>query len=333
MNLNNSCTPKLSIVIATYRRPEQLAQLFNSLREQTASKEDFEIVVVDNEIQPNLQVQALCTSTQYQELQRRYIHHAQLGQSGARNHGIREAHAELVAFLDDDTLPPPGWVAQVLKVRVNSEVDIFGGPYTPFYTTTPPKWFKGKYGSVNFGDHAHWLPKNKYLSAGNMVWNRDLILNMGGFSEDFGYKGKIIRYGEDSELCQRAHMAGIGIWYDPSLTLKHHCRAERMSVRWKLNSKMRHSRMKAALVIRETRLTDKRPVFQQFLSIFHKFILEIIRFPLVCCMAPFRNRNEYPYLENYIVEKIGRELRQISLLFAMMQYILSATKETRMVPK
>jgi glycosyltransferase involved in cell wall biosynthesis len=321
--------PKLSIVVATYRRPDHLANLLKALREQTASPADFEIIVVDNENQPNPQVQALCTSTQYPQLALRYIHHAQVGSSSARNRGLQEAHGEMVAFLDDDILPPPGWITQVFKTRANSQAEIFGGPYTPFYTSPPPRWFRDKYAGLNFGNRAHWLARKKYLSAGNTIWSRTLVLDLGGFSEDYGGVGNKKRYGEDSELCQRAYEKGFGIWYDSSLSLRHHCTAERMSVRWQMASIIRHSQMKARLVLRETRTTDTRPVFWKILSILRKFVFQVIRFLIICCMAPFRKREKYPYMENYIMEKIGPELRQVALLFEMISSLLSDNDETQ----
>jgi glucosyl-dolichyl phosphate glucuronosyltransferase len=324
---------KLSIVVATHRRPDHLAHILDALRDQTASKEDFEIIVVDNDCQPNPQVQSLCASPRYQGLILRYVHHAQLGQSGARNHGVEQAHAELVGFFDDDILPPPGWIAQAIAIRVNIKAEIYGGPYTPFYTNPPPRWFKDKYASLYYGDQAHWLPRNKYLSAGNMVWNRDLFLALGGFSENFGYIGNKKRYGEDSELCQRAYLAGYDIWYDPTLTLQHHCREERMSVRWQLASIGRHSRMKAQLVLRDTSRIDPRPIFRQILSIIKELLFYCFRFILVCVKTPFRKRKEYPYFENYVVEVIGRELRQVTLMVEMLRCLLSRSDEALPVSK
>jgi glucosyl-dolichyl phosphate glucuronosyltransferase len=328
-----SASPKLSIVVATYRRPDHLARLLSALHKQTASQADFEIIVVDNENQPNHLVNSLCTSAQSEGLPVRYVHHAQLGISSARNRGVQEACAELIAFLDDDILPPPEWVARVFIIRANTKADIFGGPYTPFYTSTPPRWFRDKYAGLNFGDQAHWLKRNKYLSAGNTIWRRALVLDLGGFSENFGYVGNKKRYGDDSELCQRAYLKGYGIWYDPSLVLQHHCGSERMSVRWQINSILRHSQMKALLVLRESSITDKRPAFRRILSISKKLLLQTINFLKVCSLAPFRKKKEFPYLENYVVEEIGRELRQVSLSLEMILCLFSYSDLTQARPK
>jgi hypothetical protein len=43
----------------------------------------------------------------------------------------------------------------------------------------------------------------------------------------------------------------------------------------------------------------------------------------VCIMAPFRKKKEFPYLENYVVEEIGRELRQVALSFEMILRLFS----------
>lgn len=323
----------MSIVVATYRRPVNLRQLLNALQKQTASPEDFEIIVVDNEFNSNHYVKELCASIQYQNLSLCYIHHGKTGTSSARNRGVLEARAELIAFLDDDVLPPQNWISKVFMIRASSKADVFGGPYTPFYTSTPPIWFKEKYASNNFGDEAHWLARNKALIGGNSIWSRDLFLRIGGFSENFGYVGNKKRYGEDNELCQRAQQAGAGLWYDPELKVLHHFESQRMSVRWKMTTIMHHSQMKAHLVVRETRMVDKRPVFLQILSVSKKFAFQFIRFIKVCSLSLFRKKEEYPYLENYIIEKIGPELRQVSLLFEMIYCLVFDSDEIRVGPR
>jgi GT2 family glycosyltransferase len=321
--------PKLSIIVATFQRPDLLRQLLNALQKQIVSPEVFEIIVVDNESYSNVEVMESCTSRQYQNLSLRYIHHGKPGVSSARKRGVQDARAELVAFLDDDTVPPPNWITQVFTVRASSKADVFGGPYMPLYTSKPPEWFKEKYASNNYGDEAHWLEENKTLIGGNSIWVKDLFLRFGGFSEKFGYIGNKKRYGEDNELCERVQQAGIGLWYDPMLTVQHNFESERMSLRWKMTTIMHHSQMKAHLVLRETKIADKRPVFFQILSVSKKFVLQVFKFIKVCWLALFRKKNEYPYLENYIIEAIGPELRQVSLLFEMIYCLVFNPDEIR----
>jgi glycosyltransferase involved in cell wall biosynthesis len=321
--------PKLSIVVATYRRPGHLKQLLNALQLQTAAPEGFEIVVVDNEIDSNQEVKELCTSIQYNNLHIRYFHQARPGLSCARNCGVMESRAELVAFLDDDMLPPNDWVTKVFDIRASSKAEAFGGPNTPYYTSTPPKWFKDKYASHNYGDIAHWLVKNKALIGGNSIWSRDLFLRFGGFSENFGYIGNKQRYGEDNELCHRVQQAGIGLWYDPTLNVMHHFEEKRMTVRWLMMTIMHHSQMKAHLVLRETRKAENRPVFMQVVSVARDFTSQFFRFLKVCLLALFRRKKEIPFLENYIIDRIGPEFRQVTLMFEMVYCLIFDNKEVR----
>jgi hypothetical protein len=80
-------------------------------------------------------------------------------------------------------------------------------------------------------------------------------------------------------------------------------------------------------------MVDKRPVFLQILSVSKKFAFQFIRFIKVCSLSLFRKKEEYPYLENYIIEKIGPELRQVSLLFEMIYCLVFDSDEIRVGPK
>jgi len=314
--------PKLSIVVCTYQRPDHLARLLDALQKQTAPAGDFETIIVDNEPKPNVEVKELCRPEHCQGISIRYFHHARLGLSSARNRGVNEAHAGWVGFLDDDTLPPPDWVSKVLKSQGLSRAQILGGPFKPFYTSTPPRWFKDVYGTQYFGDQAHWMKRNKYLPGGNMIWSRELILRLGGFSERFGYIGNKKVYCEDTELGQRAFLQGIGSWYDPALEILHHFDARRMTVRWLLGTFISHSKAKARLVIKETSLVDKRSIIRQALSVIRILLIDIIHLFRTCCIAPFWKRKGYPYLENFIIEDLGAGLRQVFLHLEMIRIFI-----------
>jgi hypothetical protein len=127
----------------------------------------------------------------------------------------------------------------------------------------------------------------------------------------------------------RVQKAGIGLWHDPKLKVQHHFESERMSLHWKMTTIMHHSQMKAHLILRETRALDKRPVFVQILSVSKKLLFQIIRFIKVCWLGLFRKKNKYPYIENYVIEKIGPELRQVSLIFEMIYCMVFNSDEIR----
>lgn len=89
--------PRVSVVLATYRRQAVLPRAIQSVIDQTLP--DWELLVVDDE--PNDETRQLVTA--FDDPRVRYLRHDQnRGVSAARNTGIENAKAEYVAFLDDD---------------------------------------------------------------------------------------------------------------------------------------------------------------------------------------------------------------------------------------
>jgi glycosyltransferase involved in cell wall biosynthesis len=52
-----------------------------------------------------------------------------LGYSWARNRGIEKAKGDLVAFMDDDCIPPPFWLESLISALDRYQADGVGGSY------------------------------------------------------------------------------------------------------------------------------------------------------------------------------------------------------------
>lgn len=104
--------PRVSVVVPTCDRPELLMRALTSVLAQTFT--DFEVVVVDDGQEPVAErVLAALGDGRI-----RSVRHSpgRQGGSKARNTGIREARAELVAFLDDDDV----WEADKLERQIRA---------------------------------------------------------------------------------------------------------------------------------------------------------------------------------------------------------------------
>ncbi len=99
-----STSPRVSVVIPTYNRPQLLRQTLESVARQTYR--DFEIIVVDDG-STILGAEEVCRGFE----QCRYLRQENAGRSAARNRGMEEARGELIALLDDDDL----WKADKLE--------------------------------------------------------------------------------------------------------------------------------------------------------------------------------------------------------------------------
>lgn len=101
---------KFSVIIPTYNRIDLLEKAIESVNNQTC--QDFEIIVVNDNPQEKLQVDALITKYDKTKV----IHHPfSKGGNAARNSGISNSQGDLIAFLDDDDIWLPEKLAFHLK--------------------------------------------------------------------------------------------------------------------------------------------------------------------------------------------------------------------------
>ncbi|MGQ3674134.1 glycosyltransferase [Xanthobacter sp. TB0139] len=95
--------PKFSVIIPTYERHDMLRDVIQRLARQ--EYRDFEVIVIDQSAAPWDGAQ------EDFGLDLAYVHSDVRGAVTARNTGALLASGEILAFTDDDTQPPPGWLA------------------------------------------------------------------------------------------------------------------------------------------------------------------------------------------------------------------------------
>lgn len=99
-------TPKVSIIVATYRRSKELKRALISLMQQTYK--NIEVIVVDDnsDARWNKVVEGIvnCVTNEY-EVAIKYIQNStNQGSANTRNIGINKSQGEYITFLDDDDL-------------------------------------------------------------------------------------------------------------------------------------------------------------------------------------------------------------------------------------
>src|SRR5947209_6663562 len=126
--------PAVSVVVPTRNRVELLPKVLGALERQTFHS--FEVIVVDDASED----ETAAVLAEWQGPNRRAFRLPRpWGSYAARNRGVDEALAMLVAFTDDDCLPEPGWLAALVEAM--GQPDVVGaqgvtlaqpGPVTPF---------------------------------------------------------------------------------------------------------------------------------------------------------------------------------------------------------
>src|SRR5262245_61414849 len=107
-------TMEVSVVVPTYRRAANLPRLVAALEAQTLPADRFEVVLVDNGSDDDTPavLAELAASTRLHLVPLRID--VNEGPARARNAGWRASSAPLVAFTDDDCVPRPDWLEQVV---------------------------------------------------------------------------------------------------------------------------------------------------------------------------------------------------------------------------
>jgi GT2 family glycosyltransferase len=107
-------TCSLSLVVCTLDRPEATARLLRALREQDRPAD--EVLVVDaSQDDRTAAVVAEAGVGWPGVLRHRPARGAERGLTRQRNVGLAETTGTLVAFLDDDTVPDPGYVGALVR--------------------------------------------------------------------------------------------------------------------------------------------------------------------------------------------------------------------------
>jgi succinoglycan biosynthesis protein ExoM len=131
--------PEVSIVIPTFRRPQQLSRALEScLGQRTASGRPYEIVVVDNAPEGSA-AHVVAETCRNAAVAIRYVHEPRPGISHARNAGLTFARGEFVAMLDDDERASPKWLWHLTRTQRDYAADVVFGPVLPEFEPEPER--------------------------------------------------------------------------------------------------------------------------------------------------------------------------------------------------
>jgi succinoglycan biosynthesis protein ExoM len=136
---------KIDVCIITYRRPRGLQRLLGGLQQQRLHEPfpEVRILVVDND--PEESARAVCQAARsWLDFELVYEVEKRRGIPQARNAALALALgvSDFVAFIDDDEVPEPDWLAELCDVQRIHEADAVGGPVLPLFETTPPAWIE-----------------------------------------------------------------------------------------------------------------------------------------------------------------------------------------------
>ena len=224
------------IAVCTFRRPVLLQGLLAAIRMQElpAPPPRVHVVVVDNST--GYEARPVVNRACLEGMDVTYVAHGAGNISSGRNEALRHARtrAPLVVLLDDDEVPEPWGLAQLLAAGAATSADIVTGPVIARFPPGAPAWLVGQeelYSVTGHQDGA-WLTE---AITGN-VSIRTACLDRTGveFDELLGLSG-----GEDQLFFRSARDRGATIVYAARALVHEVVPLERLSLRYLLRREYR----------------------------------------------------------------------------------------------
>jgi glycogen(starch) synthase len=215
---------RISVVICTLNRAPELRLLLEALRHQVHT--DFEVIVVAGP----------CTDETDELLAEvgdtvRVVRNPDEHLSRSRNLGIDAAAGELVAFIDDDAVPEPRWLARLAEELRDPALGGVGG----FVRLRDGVGWQQRYVVCTRSGEAIQLDEPPppemslpgadpfvFAMGGNGCYRRSALEHVGGFDEEIEY------YLDETDLGARLTDAGLPIRQVEGAAIIHRTRASRM---------------------------------------------------------------------------------------------------------
>jgi glycosyltransferase involved in cell wall biosynthesis len=197
--------PRVTVVVATYKRAAHLPGLVRALEAQTLPRDEFDVVIVDD-ASPDGTATTLAELKATTSLALRVVkNETNRGPAVARNRGWRLSDAPVVAFTDDDCLPTQRWLEAGLEQLADPAVGIVQGRTIPDPSATMEGWAK----SVQIEEFS-----NRFETC-NIFYRTQVLRDADGFDENMPF------FGEDTVLGWTAKREGVRSAFAPDAVIHH----------------------------------------------------------------------------------------------------------------
>lgn len=231
--------PRISAIVCTQDRAAYLAKALASLAVQTLAPDAYEVVVVDNasrDATPDVIAAAAVGPAPLVA-----VHEPRRGLAHARNAGLRAASAPFVAYLDDDAIASPAWLATLLAIFETQRPTpgCAGGRVDPIWEAPRPSWLSDALlpylTVIDWTRAAGPLEEPHYIAGANLAFARAALDAVGGFAPELGRIGTSLLSNDEILVERRLRRRGWVCWYDPAAAVAHHVPARRLERQWFLD--------------------------------------------------------------------------------------------------
>ena len=214
----------ITVIIPTYRRPQDLEKCLQALKQQTRSADEILVIVRDTDSQ----TQDFLDNFAADSLPLRRIAVDIPGQVAALNCGLASAQGDIIAITDDDGIPHPPWLERIeAHFIADRHVGGVGGRDWMYVdgelhdgeqeTVGKVQWFGRTIGNHHLG--VGQPQQVEILKGANMSYRRTAI---GELRFDTRLLGSGAEVHNDRGFSLKIKKAGWRLVYDPAVSIDHH---------------------------------------------------------------------------------------------------------------
>jgi glycosyltransferase involved in cell wall biosynthesis len=224
----------ISVVICTHNRADYLPKAIESVIDQALPGD--EILVVDNASTDR--TPAVARSFEGRG-PLRYVFEEKIGLCHARNTGWRSAAGKFVAYLDDDAIASPGWLAAIRDAfKLMPTAGVVGGRVDPIWQGERPAWLSDEIALsltiVDWSSEPKVIPdvRVQWLVGANMAFPVEVLAEVGGFDSRLDRMGGNMLSGGDVYLQEQIIRKGYACLYFPAMAVRHLVPVSRLNKKW-----------------------------------------------------------------------------------------------------
>ncbi len=202
----------ISVIIPVYNDSQRLKLCLEALENQTYSQDLYEIIVIDNNSEENIQTAV-----------DRFPHvkltsEKKRGSYAARNRGITLAKGEIFAFTDSDCIPATNWLEMGIKrLKSAANCGLVGGKIEIFFQDPHNPTAAEIYDAATNLQQKKYIEEYKYGATANLfTWKKVF--------EDVGYFDSNLKSGGDGEWGVRVYDRGYLLVYGDDVCIAHPAR-------------------------------------------------------------------------------------------------------------
>ncbi|MCI5045982.1 MAG: glycosyltransferase [Aquisalinus sp.] len=226
-------TTTIDVCITTFRRESLVETIRSVVSQEVPDNISLRIIVADNDAEPSA-AERVARVARETDVPVQYIHAPMRNISIARNACLDAAQGDWLAFIDDDEVAAPDWLARLLEAAEEKELTAVFGPAHAQYDSATPEWIRLKDYHTNKPEIRDGVVETGH-TCNALVRRTDPAVVGKYFLESKGRSG-----GEDSEYFFRLRRDGAVFGIADTAKVYEPVASERLSFRWLAKRKYRY---------------------------------------------------------------------------------------------